>query len=101
MIVRISAGIGETCGYCHSRILKDELVCLLTTAMKKRCATCANLTPEQIEAHYNAIVLSGEREQDTTPKKTYTFKKAAIMAMDTLPRDVRERHVRALMERGE
>ena len=99
MIVRISTGLSETCGYCHGRIPKDALVILLTSAMKKRCSSCVGLTPEQVEAHYNQIVLDGEREHDCAPKKSFSFRKAAIMAMDTLPLAVRERHIRALMER--
>lgn len=100
MIVRI-ATLSDTCGYCHRRIEKDELVALLTTANKKRCVECAGISPAEQERYYNEIVLSGEREHDCTPKKTFSFRKAAIMAMDTLPIEVRKRHMAALMERGE
>jgi hypothetical protein len=100
MIVRIST-LSESCGLCRRRIQKDELVALLTTANKKRCVECAGISKADQERYYSEIVIQGEREHDCTPKKTFSFRKAAIMAMDTLPVEVRERNVRALMERDE
>ena len=47
MIVRVSAGISERCGSCKEKIPADTLVCFLTSAMLKRCATCAGLTKAQ------------------------------------------------------
>jgi hypothetical protein len=101
VIVRVSTGLSETCGYCNARIPKDALVCFLTMAMKKRCATCAGLTPEQCEHHYNDITISGERELDVAPKKTFKidWRKSIARAFDTLPQSVREKHLASLMER--
>lgn len=102
MIVRISAGLSEVCGSCSTRIQKDEIVCLLTSAMKKRCANCAGLSKEQQEKYYSDIVIQGERELDVAPKKSpsFSFRKSVAAAFDTLPQRVRDQHMRSLMERA-
>lgn len=101
MIVTLSSGFGEKCGYCSALIPSGALVATLA-GTSKRCAECAKIDPLDRELYVMQIQQNGGAAQSTCEPRAVTLAKSLgsfAKAFNTLPADVRARHLRALNER--
>lgn len=104
MIIALATG-SESCGYCAARIPAGELVALLTASRLRRCAECAKLDPLDIPLYKMQLAQSGGDEIGSGPAAKPDYRALSsigrgLRAFKDLPSDVRERHERALLDRG-